>query len=89
MAKAMTTNNEAEQLSVDPTELLTAGGLARRLKVSLRQIRKMHSEALVPAPVRLGRSVRWRAREIGEWIQASCPTRTVWEKRVESVRIGE
>ncbi len=42
----------------DPTELLTAGDLAKRLRISLRQVRKLHSEALVPAPIRLGRSVR-------------------------------
>ncbi|MCH8880537.1 MAG: hypothetical protein IID34_11720 [Planctomycetes bacterium] len=63
--------------------------MAKRLRVSLRQVRKLHSEALLPAPVKLGRSVRWRLSEIGEWIQANCPDRKAWEKRLESVRIGE
>ena len=58
------TEHKAEQLSADLTELLTAGDLARRLKVSLRQIRKLHSEALVPAPVMLGRSMRWRGSDL-------------------------
>ncbi len=83
------TGHEAEQLSVDPAELLTAGDLAKRLRISIRQVRKLHSEALVPAPIRLGRSARWRAGEIGEWIQANCPDRKAWEKRPKSVRIGE
>ena len=73
----------------DDPRLLTAGDLAKRLRILLRQVRKLHSEALLPAPIKLSRSVRWRLSEIGEWIQASCPTRTVWEKQLESVRIGE
>jgi len=83
------TEHKAEQLSADLTELMTAGDLARRLKVSLRQVRKLHSEALVPAPVRLGRSMRWRGSEVGKWIEAGCPNRETWEKRLESVRVGE
>ncbi len=72
----------------DPTELLTAGNLARRLKISLRQVRKLHSEALVPAPVRLGRSVRWRGSEIGCWITAGCPSREEWEQRQAVQSVG-
>ncbi|MCH8854101.1 MAG: helix-turn-helix domain-containing protein [Planctomycetes bacterium] len=63
----------------DDSRLLTAGDLAKRLRVSLRQVRKLHSEALVPAPVRLGRSVRWRGSEVGKWIEAGCPSRETWE----------
>ena len=83
------TEHKAEQLSADLTELLTAGDLARRLKVSLRQVRKLHSGALVPAPVMLGRSMRWRGSDVGKWIEAGCPNRETWEKQLESVRIGE
>ncbi len=79
MTETMTTDNEAERLSVDPAELLTAGDLARRLRISLRQVWKLHSEALVPAPVRLGRSARWRVSEIAGWIAAGCPSRETWE----------
>ena len=72
----------AEKVSddgLDEVNLLTAGDLARRLRVSLRQVRKLHSEALVPAPVRLGRSARWRGSEVGKWIEAGCPSRATWE----------
>ncbi len=72
----------------DDAKLLTAGDLAKRLRISLRQVRKLHAEALLPAPIRLGRSVRWRSGEIAEWIAAGCPSREAWEKRTESVRIG-
>ena len=82
-------NEPQDDRCEDRTELLTAGGLARRLKVSLRQVRKLHSKALLPAPVMLGRSMRWRGPEVGKWIGAGCPNREAWEKQLESVRIGE
>lgn len=84
IAENESTNNGCE----DRTELLTAGGLARRLKVSLRQVRKLHSEALVPAPVMLGRSMRWRGSEVGKWIEAGCPRRERWEQRQEIQSVG-
>lgn len=79
MTETMTTEHETEQMPVDPIELLTAGDLARRLRISIRQIRKLHSDALMPAPLRLGRSARWRKMEIGEWLAAGCPDRKAWE----------
>lgn len=72
----------------EPIELLTAGGLARRLKVSLRLVRTLHSEALLPAPVMLGRSMRWRGREVGKWIEAGCPSREAWEKQWATETVG-
>lgn len=92
MIAPKTTNSEFDDAQLlnatDPTELLTAGDLACRLRISIRQVRKLHSEALLPAPVRLGRSCRWRSGEIAGWIGAGCPSRATWEKRPESVRIG-
>ena len=64
----------------DPTELLTAGDLARRLRISIRQVRKLDAEGSLPNPVRLGKSVRWRLSEIGGWIAADCPSREMWEE---------
>ncbi len=72
----------------DPTELLTAGDLARRLRVSLRQVRKLHSEALLPVPIRLGRSMRWRGSEVGKWIEMGCPSRERWEQRQAAESVG-
>ena len=82
----MIAQNEPQGDGCDGPQLLTAGDLAKRLRVSLRQVRKLHSEALLPAPVRLGRSMRWRGSEVGKWIEAGCPNRETWEKRLESVR---
>ena len=88
MADTTATEHETERLPVDPAALLTAGGVAKYLKISIRQVRKLDAEGLVPKPVRVGKSVRWRLSEIGEWIKANCPDRKTWEKRLESVRIG-
>lgn len=33
----------------------------------------------IPAPVRLGRAVRWRASELAAWCAAGCPPRERWE----------
>jgi excisionase family DNA binding protein len=34
---------------------------------------------LGPQGIRLGRSVRWRADELRDWVTAGCPRREVWE----------
>lgn len=63
----------------DPTELLTAGDLAKKLRVSLRQVRRLHTSGLVPAPLKIGGCLRWREGEISEWLKAGAPVRSEWE----------
>lgn len=60
-------------------ELLTVKDVAAALKVSTRQIWKMLSSGKLVEPVRLGRSVRWRAGDIAEWIRLGCPSRERFE----------
>lgn len=79
MTETMTTEPDVEQMPAGPVELLTASDLAKRLRISIRQVRKLHSEALMPAPLKLGRSVRWRAAELAEWLSAGAPSRAEWE----------
>ncbi len=59
--------------------LLTARDVAAALKVSPRQIWKMLSSGKLVEPVRLGRSVRWRAEDIDEFIRLGCPNRERFE----------
>jgi len=54
-------------------ELLTDAELATLMKVSRRQVWKLLSMGRLPEPIRLGRSVRWRADEIRRWIEDGCP----------------
>ena len=46
--------------------------VAQRLGVSTRQVSKLTSSGRLPAPVRLGRSVRWRVSDLDRFIQCGC-----------------
>lgn len=48
--------------------MLNAKALAKRLSVSERTIRRWHQEGRLPKAVRFGRTVRWRASEIDDWL---------------------
>lgn len=63
-------------------ELLSVKQVATLLGKSQRFIWSLHSRALLPAPVRLGRSVNWKRREIDQWIEWNCPSREEFEKRL-------
>ena len=59
--------------------LLTVRDVAAALKVSPRQVWKLSSSGRLPTPVRLSRSVRWRANDIARWVELGCPAREVFE----------
>jgi excisionase family DNA binding protein len=59
--------------------VLSAGDLARELGISTRTIRRLDLEGKLPAPVRIGRAVRWPRQIIVEWIAAGAPSRLEWE----------
>ncbi|MGD2109738.1 MAG: helix-turn-helix domain-containing protein [Phycisphaerae bacterium] len=59
--------------------LLSVKDVAAALSVSQRSIWKLASTGRICAPVRLGRSVRWRADDIAQWVQQGCPGRDKWE----------
>ena len=60
-------------------ELLTVADFAALLQVSTRQIYLMEEDSrLGPARVQIGRAVRFRWREVQEWIAAGCPPQTEW-----------
>lgn len=52
--------------------------LASKLRVSRSMVHKLNSAGKLPAPVRLGRCLRWRAEEITAWLAAGCPSRSEW-----------
>jgi excisionase family DNA binding protein len=66
---------------------LSAAELGRRMGVSLRHVRRMDSAQKLPRPVRLGRSVRWPAAEIDDWLRSGAPDRERWE-RLRTTRDG-
>jgi predicted DNA-binding transcriptional regulator AlpA len=65
-----------------PQGLITVREVAAALRVSPRQIWKLNSTERLPAPVRLSRSVRWRASDIAEFIRLGCPARDRFEAEI-------
>lgn len=59
--------------------LLTAKTLGQMLSLSKRQIFRLNSCGKIPAPIKIGGSVRWSAQEISAWLAASAPDRRTWE----------
>ena len=54
-------------------ELLSAAESAEMAGVAKRSWWRYVSSGKAPAPVHLGGAVRWRRRELAEWIAAGCP----------------
>ncbi len=58
---------------------MSAGDAAKLLDISPRHLAKLYASGRLPAPVRLGRAVRWRSDELRDWLAAGCPPRDRWE----------
>lgn len=59
--------------------LLSAKELAKVLSLSKRQIFRLNSSGKLPAPVRIGGSVRWAESTIAKWLAAGAPDRKTFE----------
>lgn len=57
----------------DAPLLLSANQVAEMLNISIRTLWRLRAAGKLPAPVRLGGSVRWRIDAIQAWIEAGCP----------------
>ncbi len=53
--------------------MLTSNELARMLKISMRSLMETSQCCLLPAPIQLGGSIRWRADDVLPWIAKGCP----------------
>lgn len=53
--------------------LLSIGAVAEKLDVSPRAVSKWAAAGRLPAPVRIGRTVRWRASDIDRFMALGCP----------------
>ena len=63
----------------DETLVIGTRGVARMLNVSERHIERLDASQLIPKPVWIGRSKRWRLCDIREWLKLDCPDRATWE----------
>lgn len=64
--------------------LLTVKQVAALLSLGQRTIWKMSAAGRMPAPLRVGRAVRWRRDELMTWIRGDCAT----ERLEASGRLG-
>ena len=55
------------------TPLISAHELSTILGISKRTVWRLLSGKQLPAPVRIGGSVRWRRDQICNWINEGCP----------------
>lgn len=60
-------------------QLLTAKQLGVLLSLSKRQIFRLNSCGKIPAPIRIGGSVRWAETTISEWLSCGAPDRRTFE----------
>lgn len=51
-----------------PTLLLSRRDLARELRVSVREVDRLRARGALPAPLRFGRSPRWRRADVARWL---------------------
>jgi predicted DNA-binding transcriptional regulator AlpA len=55
--------------AVEPPMLLTREEFARELRCSVRELDRLRARGLLPAPIRLGRSPRWRREDVLAWLR--------------------
>ncbi len=53
-------------------QLLTKKEVANRCKMPVKWVEKAASSGKIPSPVYLDGHVRWREKDIDEWIQGGC-----------------
>lgn len=72
-----------------PADALTvdAAGAARLLGISASHLFALRRTGrLGPAPIRLGRAVRYRTADLAAWVAAGCPSRDRWQAMTGGAR---
>ena len=73
MARMAMNDTLGATLDVPQPSLLSAESVARMLQVSVRTLWRLRSSGKLPKPVKVGGSIRWRADDVHQWIEAGCP----------------
>jgi predicted DNA-binding transcriptional regulator AlpA len=63
-------------------QLVTLADIGAMIRISRSKIYDLKSSGQLPRCIKIGRSVRWRLRDIEAWINAGCPS----QERFESLR---
>jgi predicted DNA-binding transcriptional regulator AlpA len=61
-----------------------AKGFGLMVNLSKRQIFRLNSTGKIPAPIKIGGSVRWKISDIEQWIIWGCPNRQDFNARMEA-----
>jgi prophage regulatory protein len=61
----------AEQVA-DKYKLLSKEQVALKLQLSTRTVYRLWQDGSLPAPVKIGGSIRWRSDVIDSWIENDC-----------------
>ena len=70
-------------------QLLTRKEVANRCKMPVKWVEKAASSGKIPSPVYLDGHVRWREKDIDEWIQGGCLRTQKPEKPQEDRELHE
>jgi excisionase family DNA binding protein len=60
-----------EQKTIEPSSLVRVQEVAALLDVSVRTVWRKSTEGALPRPISIGRSKRWRRREIEAFVAAA------------------
>ncbi len=77
----MIAENKPQDDGCEDPKLLTQGDLAKRLRISIRQVRRLDKSGSLPLPLKIGALKRWDPDEIDRWVKAGAPERAMWEKQ--------
>ena len=58
---------------------ISAKEYGQLISLSKKQIFRLNSCCKIPAPIKIGGSLRWSAQEIVDWLAAGAPDRQTWE----------
>lgn len=61
------------EMTIEEFKMLTKDEFASLLNISIRTLQRKQDLGEVPAPLRIGKSVRWVRSQIEEWILSGCP----------------
>ncbi len=75
----MSSKTRKKENSITPV-LLNYTEAAKLLRVSEQHLLRLNEAGKIPAPLRLGKSVRWSKKELEDWVDAGGPGREEWER---------
>lgn len=73
MSTKKTTQNVAQML-------LTYRQTAEFLGISVNHLIRLNNAGRIPAPIRMGKSIRFSQQELQDWIAAGGPSRNQWQR---------